>query len=45
MFTYVAAAAPRGNENIRRVCGYCLGAMFVRYGAQSYRCPHCDRRQ
>ena len=28
MFTYVASASPRGNENIRRVCSHWLGRLL-----------------
>lgn len=46
-FTYVASASSTGNENIRRVCnnGRCGGSFYVSYGAQNYRCPHCDFAQ
>ena len=46
-FTYVASAAPRGNENIRRVCNNssCGGTFYIQYGADNFRCPHCDRAQ
>jgi|GEM_PF-1782667 len=39
MFTYVASASPRGNENIRRVCSHCSGVFYVTFNAQNYRCP------
>ena len=42
MFTYVASASPRGNENIRRVCSHCSGVFYVTFNAQNYRCPHCN---
>ena len=45
MFTYVADARPHGNVNIRRVCGNCGGVFYVSYGAQNYRCPHCNWKQ
>lgn len=42
MFTYVASASPRGNENIRRVCSHCSGVFYITFNAQNYRCPHCN---
>ncbi len=46
-FTYVASASSTGNDNIRTVCSnsQCGGTFFISYGAQNYRCPHCDLRQ
>lgn len=46
-FTYKADASPRGNANIRRVCSNprCGGVFYITYGADNYRCPHCDARQ
>lgn len=47
MFTYKAKSYASGNENIKRVCNNrkCGGTMYVKYGAQGYRCPHCDYKQ
>lgn len=45
MSTYVAEPSPRGNANVRRVCGNCRGVFYVSYNAQGYRCPHCDYKQ
>lgn len=42
MFTYVASATSRGNENIKRICSHCSQVFYVSYGAQNYRCPHCN---
>ncbi len=46
-FTYVASPSSSGNNNIRRVCSNpnCGGVFFISYGAENYRCPHCDRSQ
>jgi len=46
-FTYVASPSSSGSNNIRRVCSNpnCGGVFFISYGAQNYRCPHCDRSQ
>lgn len=46
-FTYKASASSSGNQNIRRVCSNsrCGGAFFIAYGADNYRCPHCDYDQ
>jgi hypothetical protein len=46
-FTYVASASLRGKDNIRRVCNNskCGGVMYISYGADNYRCPHCDYKQ
>ena len=46
-FTYRASASPSGNVNIRRVCSNskCGGVFYISYGAQNYRCPHCDYAQ
>jgi hypothetical protein len=46
-FTYVASPSSSGNQNIRRVCNNskCGGTFYISYGADNYRCPHCDFRQ
>jgi hypothetical protein len=46
-FTFKASPSPSGNANIRRVCNNprCGGVFYVSYGAQNYRCPHCDFAQ
>jgi hypothetical protein len=46
-FTYRASASPSGNDNVRRVCtnSKCGGTFYISYGAQNYRCPHCDFAQ
>lgn len=46
-FTYVASASSSGNANVRRVCTNpkCGGTMYVKHGAQNYRCPHCNWTQ
>ena len=46
-FTYKANPSPSGNANIRRVCNNpkCGGVFYISYGAQNYRCPHCDFAQ
>lgn len=46
-FTYVASPSSSGNNNIRRVCSNpkCGGTFYISYGADNYRCPHCDFRQ
>ncbi len=45
--TYVASPSSSGNNNIRRVCSNskCGGVFFVSYGADNYRCPHCNFAQ
>lgn len=47
MFKYTAKSYPSGNENIARKCTNprCGGTFYIRYGAQNYKCPHCDWAQ
>lgn len=47
MFTFKASPAARGNENIKRICNNrkCGGTFYIKYGADNYRCPHCDWKQ
>lgn len=47
MFTYPAKAHPNGNENQKRYCknSKCSQVMYVKQGADNYRCPYCDHRQ
>lgn len=47
MFTFVASSSPSGNENVRRACvnPKCGGVMYVKAGADNFRCPHCDFKQ
>ena len=39
--TYPAEPSPRGNANVRRVCGKCSGVFYIQHNADWYTCPHC----